>query len=287
HLLPGLLLPAADWQWPRSRPYEDQGLRAGQHRIPVRAFPVRHGLGACIPLHPQGEHRLRPAGGKAARASWRREGWRRTMNLTLALFLIVVAVTLGITAWAARRATTTVQFWAAGRQIKGWQNGLAIAGDYMSAASFLGIAGLIAFNGYDGFMYSVGWLVAYLLVLFLIAEPMRHTGKYTMADTLASRMRPIPVRSAAAVATIAVSAAYMMAQMVGAGSLVKILIPTLDANLKPYFQWSLFGIHLDPSITLVGILMMVYVSAGGMVATTWVQIVKAVLLMAGAVFLSL
>ena len=209
------------------------------------------------------------------------------MNITLVLFLIVIAITLGITGWAARRSGTTVQFWAAGRGIKGWQNGLAIAGDYMSAASFLGIAGLIAFNGYDGFMYSVGWLVAYLIVLFMIAEPMRNTGKYTMADTLAYRMRAVPVRSAAAVATVSVSAAYMMAQMVGAGSLVKILIPSLDTTLKPYFQWSLFGIHLDPSITLVGLLMMVYVIVGGMVATTWVQIVKAVMLMAGAILLTL
>jgi cation/acetate symporter len=209
------------------------------------------------------------------------------VNITLVLFLIVIAITLGITGWAARRSGTAVQFWAAGRSISGWQNGLAIAGDYMSAASFLGITGLIAFNGYDGFMYSVGWLVAYLLVLFMIAEPMRNTGKYTMADTLAYRMRAVPVRSAAAVATVAVSAAYMMAQMVGAGSLVKILIPSLDTTLKPYFQWSLFGIHLDPSITLVGLLMMVYVIVGGMVATTWVQIIKAVMLMAGAIFLTL
>jgi cation/acetate symporter len=209
------------------------------------------------------------------------------MNLTLFLFLHVVAVTLVITAWAALRTRSTVQFWAAGRSIKGWQNGLAIAGDYMSAASFLGIAGLIAFNGYDGFMYSVGWLVAYLLVLFVIAEPMRNTGKFTMADVLAYRMRPVPVRSAAAVATIAISAAYMMAQMVGAGSLIKILIPGLDAALKPFFSWSLLGVKLDPSITLVGVLMMVYVIAGGMVATTWVQIVKAVMLMTGAVLLSL
>ena len=208
------------------------------------------------------------------------------MTITLALFLTVVAITLVITAWAARRTKTTVQFWAAGRQIKGWQNGLAIAGDYMSAASFLGIAGLIAFNGYDGFMYSVGWLVAYLTVLFLIAEPMRNTGKYTMADVLAYRMSPVPVRSAAAFSTVAVSASYMMAQMIGAGSLIKILIPTLDTNLKPYFQWEIFGTRLDPSITLVGVLMMVYVIAGGMVATTWVQIIKAVLLMGGAILLS-
>jgi cation/acetate symporter len=208
------------------------------------------------------------------------------MSITLALFLIVVAITLVITAWAARRTKTTVQFWAAGRQIKGWQNGLAISGDYMSAASFLGIAGLIAFNGYDGFMYSVGWLVAYLTVLFLIAEPMRNTGKYTMADVLAFRMSPVPVRSAAAFSTVAVSASYMMAQMIGAGSLIKILIPTLDSNLRPYFQWEILGTRLDPSITLVGLLMMIYVIAGGMVATTWVQIIKAILLMGGAVLLS-
>ncbi len=208
------------------------------------------------------------------------------MNITLVLFLIVVGITLVITAWAARRTKTTVQFWAAGRQIKGWQNGLAIAGDYMSAASFLGIAGLIAFNGYDGFMYSVGWLVAYLTVLFLIAEPMRNTGKYTMADVLAYRMSPVPVRTAAAFSTVAVSASYMMAQMIGAGSLIKILIPTLDTNLKPYFNWEIFGTRLDPSITMVGLLMMIYVIAGGMVATTWVQIIKAILLMSGAVLLT-
>src|SRR3989440_7784368 len=208
------------------------------------------------------------------------------MNLTLVLFLLVVAITLLITGWAARRTRSTVDFWAAGRSIKGWQNGLAIAGDYMSAASFLGIAGLIAFNGYDGFMYSVGWLVAYLLVLFVIAEPMRNTGKYMMADTLAYRMRAIPVRSAAAFATVAVSASYMMAQMIGAGSLIKILIPTLDSTLKPWFNWTIFGTKLDPSITVVGVLMMVYVIAGGMIATTWVQIVKAVLLMGGAVLMT-
>src|SRR3981081_3929824 len=208
------------------------------------------------------------------------------MSITLTLFLIVVGITLVITAWAARRTRTTVPFWAAGRSIKGWQNGLPSAGDYMSAASFLGIAGLIAFNGYDGFMYSVGWLVAYLTVLFLIAEPMRNTGKYTMADVLSYRMSPVPVRSAAAISTIAVSASYMMAQMIGAGSLIKVLIPDLDKALRPYFEWSILGTKLDPSITLVGALMMIYVIAGGMVATTWVQIVKAIMLMSGAFLLS-
>src|SRR4030088_769594 len=126
------------------------------------------------------------------------------MSITLTLFLIVVGITLVITAWAARRTKTTVQFWAAGRTIKGWQNGLAIAGDYMSAASFLGIAGLIAFNGYDGFMYSVGWLVAYLTVLFLIAEPMRNTGKYTMADVLSYRMSAGPGGAAPALPALVV-----------------------------------------------------------------------------------
>src|SRR5260370_25218387 len=191
---------------------------------------------------------------------------------------MIFAITLRITFRARRRTRTARQCWAAGRTIKGWQNGLAIAGDYMSAASFLGIAGLIAFNGYDGFMYSVGWLVAYLTVLFLIAEPMRNTGKYTMADVLSYRMSPIPVRSAAAFATVAVSASYMMAHMIGAGSLIKILLPDLDSTLRPYFDCSVFGTKLDPSITLVGVLMMVYVILGGMVATTWVQIVKAELL---------
>src|SRR5919201_486134 len=145
------------------------------------------------------------------------------------MFLAFVAATLAITWWSARQSKGTAAYFAAGRRITGWQNGLAVAGDYMSAASFLGIAGMIAFSGYDGFMYSVGWLVAYLLVLFVIAEPMRNTGKFTMADGLVYRMRPGPVRSAAAVATIAISASYMMAQMVGAGSLIKILIPGLDA----------------------------------------------------------
>src|SRR5881628_3224242 len=123
------------------------------------------------------------------------------MNVTLVLFLIVVGITLVITGWAARRTRTTVQFWAAGRSIKGWQNGLAVAGDYMSAASFLGISGMICFAGYDGFMYSVGFLVAYLTVLFFVAEPLRNAGKYTMADLLAYRMRPRPVRALASLST--------------------------------------------------------------------------------------
>src|SRR6059036_958933 len=171
------------------------------------------------------------------------------MNLTLTLFLIVVGITLVITGWAARRTRTTVQFWAAGRGIKGWQNGLAIAGDYMSAASFLGIAGLIAFNGYDGFMYSVGWLVAYLTVLLIVAEPLRNAGKYTMADVLAYRLSPRPVRAMASLSTLTVSTFYMIAQMVGAGALVKLLLP---------------GVSYELAVSGVGVLMIVYVVFGGM-----------------------
>src|SRR2546421_8102710 len=145
------------------------------------------------------------------------------MSTSLLMFLGFVAVTLIITYWAARRSQGATAYFAADRQITGWQNGLAVAGDYMSAASFLGIAGLIAFNGYDGFLYSVGFLVAYLTVLLLIAEPIRNTGKYTMADVLAYRMSAGPVRSAAAISTLAVSGFYMIAQMVGAGSVLHLL----------------------------------------------------------------
>src|SRR6059058_426540 len=146
------------------------------------------------------------------------------MNVTLVLFLIVVGITLVITGWAARRTRTTVQFWAAGRSIKGWQNGMAIGGDYMSAASFLGIAGLIALYGYDGFLYSIGFLVAWLVALLLVAEFLRNSGRYTMADVLAFRMRQRPVRTAASVSTIVVSIFYLIAQMVGAGALVSLLL---------------------------------------------------------------
>ena len=194
------------------------------------------------------------------------------MNTTLVMFGLFVLITLSITYWAARRTHTTRDFYAAGRQITGFQNGIAVAGDYMSAASFLGIAGLIAFFGYDGFMYSVGWLVAYLTVLLLVAEPLRNTGKYTMADVLAYRLAHPSVRSVAAVSTLVVSLFYMIAQMVGAGSLVNLLIPEISFNT---------------AIVIVGVLMIVYVVFGGMLATTWVQIIKAVLLMAGTIVLSI
>src|SRR6476661_4365617 len=195
------------------------------------------------------------------------------MSTPLIMFLVFIAITLAITYWAARRTSGTSSFFAANRQITGWQNGIAVAGDYMSAASFLGIAGLIAFNGYDGFMYSVGWLVAYLTVLLIVAEPLRNSGKYTMADVLAYRLSARPVRSMAALSTLTVSTFYMIAQMVGAGTLVALLLKGS-------------GINYNVAVIGVGILMIVYVVFGGMLATTWVQIIKAILLMGGTVFLS-
>src|SRR6266581_4750614 len=195
------------------------------------------------------------------------------MTTPLLMFLLFIAVTLAITAWAARRSSGDSAFFAAGRRITGWQNGIAVAGDYMSAASFLGIAGIIAFQGYDGFMYSVGWLVAYLTVLLVVAEPLRNAGKYTMADVLAYRLRARPVRAMAALSTLTVSTFYMIAQMVGAGTLVALLLKGS-------------GIGYNAAVMMVGVLMVAYVVFGGMLATTWVQIVKAILLMSGTVLLS-
>ena len=195
------------------------------------------------------------------------------MSTALVMFLIFIAITLGITYWASKRSAGASAYFAAGRQIKGWQNGVAVAGDYMSAASFLGIAGLIAFFGYDGFMYSVGWLVAYLTVLLVVAEPLRNAGKYTMADVLAYRLKARPVRAMASLSTITVSTFYMIAQMVGAGALVKLLLAG--------------HVSYNTAVVGVGILMIIYVVFGGMLATTWVQIVKAILLMAGTILLSI
>src|SRR5215510_7086147 len=194
------------------------------------------------------------------------------MSTALGMFLVFIAVTLYITWWAARRSAGSSAFFAAGRSLTAWQNGVAVAGDYMSAASFLGIAGIIAFQGYDGFMYSVGWLVAYLTVLLIVAEPLRNAGRYTMADVLAYRLRPRPVRAMASLSTLTVSTFYMIAQMVGAGALVKLLL----GGYVTYNQ----------AVIGVGILMIVYVVFGGLLATTWVQIIKAILLMAGTVILS-
>ena len=196
------------------------------------------------------------------------------MNASLLMFLAFVAVTLGITYWAAKKATGASEYFAAGRSIRGWQNGIAVAGDYMSAASFLGITGIIAFSGYDGCMYSVGFLVAYLTVLLVVAEPLRNGGKYTMADILAYRLSPRPVRAMASLSTLTVSTFYMIAQMVGAGALVALLLK--DS-----------GITYNQAVCGVGFLMIIYVVFGGMLATTWVQIIKAILLMGGTILLSI
>jgi cation/acetate symporter len=187
------------------------------------------------------------------------------------VFAIVLSITLGITYWASKRARSAVGFYAAGRQITGPQNGLAISGDYLSAASFLGIAGLIYLYGFDGFLYSIGFLVAFLTVMFLLAERMRNSGKFTIADVLAFRLRERPARTAAALGTLSVAAFYLIAQMVGAGVLIQALV----------------GIDFTPAVILTGVFMLCYVIFGGMVATTWVQIIKAVLLMAGIVAMSL
>src|ERR1700751_6015552 len=195
------------------------------------------------------------------------------MSTPLVMFLIFIAITLGITYWASKRSAGSAAYFAASRRVTGWQNGIAVAGDYMSPASFLGIAGIIAFFGYDGFMFSVGWLVAYLTVLLVIAEPLRNAGKYTMADVLAYRLKPRPVRAMASLSTLTVSTFYMIAQMVGAGALVKLLLG----------GW----VSYNQSVIVVGILMIVYVVFGGMLATTWVQIIKAILLMAGTILLSI
>jgi cation/acetate symporter len=187
------------------------------------------------------------------------------------IFALVVGITLAITYWASKRTRNATDFWAAGRGISGAQNGFAIAGDYMSAASFLGIAGLIYLYGFDGFLYSVGFLVAFLTVLFLLAERMRNAGKYTIADVLAFRLRERPARVAAATGTLCVAAFYLIAQMVGAGALIQALV----------------GIDYNLAIVITGLFMLTYVVFGGMIATTWVQIVKAVMLMAGAIGLTI
>ncbi|SRR5579862_581267 len=196
------------------------------------------------------------------------------MSAPLWMFLAFVGATLVITWWAAKRSHGSDSFFAANRRITAWQNGFAVSGDYMSAASFLGIAGLIAFSGYDGFMYSVGFLVAYLTVLLVVAEPLRNAGKYTMADILAFRLSPRPVRAMASLSTLTVSIFYMIAQMVGAGTLVALL-----------FKGS--GITYEYAVCGVGALMIIYVTFGGMLATTWVQIIKAILLLGGTFLLSL
>jgi cation/acetate symporter len=185
-------------------------------------------------------------------------------------FLLIVALTLIVTYWAARRTRSTREFYAAGRSVGAFQNGLALAGDYMSAASFLGIAGLVALRGYDGMIYATGWLVGWPALMFLIAEPVRNLGKFTFADVVAFRLRQVPVRIAAACGGILTVLFYTIAQMVGAGNLIMLLFGA------PY-EWAVAG---------VGVVMLAYVLFGGMIATTWVQIIKAVLLLLGVTLLT-
>ena len=186
--------------------------------------------------------------------------------VAIAFFVIFIALSLWITVWAARRTQTTDQFYTAGRSVTALQNGLALAGDYMSAASFLGIAGLVALSGFDGLIYSVGFLVGWPIVLFLIAEPLRNLGRYTFTDVVAFRLRQVPIRIAASIGSLAVIVFYLIAQMVGAGNLVQLL----------------FGLPYEVAVVIVGGVMLAYVLFGGMLATTWVQIVKAVMLLGGA-----
>jgi cation/acetate symporter len=187
------------------------------------------------------------------------------------MFVVFVLLTLGITYWAAKRTKSAAQFYSAGGGITGFQNGLAIAGDYMSAASFLGISGLVYLSGYDGLIYSVGWLVGWPIVTFLIAEPLRNLGKYTFADVASFRLGQTEIRILAACGTLVTVAFYLIAQMVGAGKLIQLL----------------FGLDYWIAVVLVGALMIIYVTFGGMVATTWVQIIKACLLLFGATFMAL
>ena len=188
--------------------------------------------------------------------------------VNMAIFLTFVAVTMIVVIRASRTNRTATDYYTGGRSFTGGQNGTAIAGDYLSAASFLGITGAIALTGYDGFLYSIGFLVAWLVALLLVAELLRNTGKFTMADVLAFRMRQRPVRTAAALSTLAVSLFYLLAQMAGAGGLVACC-------------WgSPARVGQSIIIAVVGVLMIVYVLVGGMKGTTWVQIIKAVLLIA-------
>ncbi|MDA3946907.1 MAG: cation acetate symporter [Helicobacteraceae bacterium] len=197
---------------------------------------------------------------------------KQALNMSaIVMFLLFVSGTLGITYWAAKRTKTAKDFYTAGGGITGFQNGMAIAGDYMSAASFLGISGLVYMKGYDGLIYSIGFLVGWPIILFLVAEQLRNLGKYTFADVASYRLRQTPIRSLAASGSIATVILYLIAQMVGSGKLIQLL----------------FGLQYEVAVVLVGVLMILYVTFGGMLATTWVQIIKAFLLLAGATFMAI
>lgn len=198
-------------------------------------------------------------------------GTRQSTNwVAIGMFGGFVLLTLGITLWAARRTKTTSDFYSAGGGISGFQNGIAIAGDYMSAASFLGISALVYTFGYDGLIYSIGFLVGWPIIMFLMAEPLRNLGRFTFADVVSYRLQATPIRAMAATGTLVTVAFYLIAQMVGAGQLIELL----------------FGLEYTYAVVIVGLLMILYVTFGGMIATTWVQIIKAILLLSGATLIS-
>ncbi|WP_099076140.1 cation acetate symporter [Proteus alimentorum] len=198
-------------------------------------------------------------------------GEKQPMNIqAIIMFLIFVGLTLYITYWASKRTRSRADYYTAGGKITGFQNGMAIAGDFMSAASFLGISALVYTSGYDGLIYSIGFLIGWPIILFIIAERLRNLGRYTFADVVSYRLSPKPVRTLSAIGSLVVVALYLIAQMVGAGKLIELL----------------FGLNYHIAVVLVGILMVLYVLFGGMLATTWVQIIKAILLLAGASFMA-
>ncbi|MBI6412113.1 cation acetate symporter [Proteus mirabilis] len=198
-------------------------------------------------------------------------GEKQPINFqAIIIFLIFVGLTLYITYWASKRTRSRSDYYTAGGKITGFQNGMAIAGDFMSAASFLGISALVYTSGYDGLIYSIGFLIGWPIILFIIAERLRNLGRYTFADVVSYRLSPKPIRTLSAIGSLVVVALYLIAQMVGAGKLIELL----------------FGLNYHIAVILVGILMVLYVLFGGMLATTWVQIIKAILLLAGATFMA-
>ena len=197
---------------------------------------------------------------------------KQATNYTaIVMFLVFIVATMGITKWAAKRNTSTSDYYTAGGSITGFQNGMAIAGDYMSAASFLGISALVFASGYDGLIYSIGFLVGWPIILFLIAERLRNLGKFTFSDVASYRLGQTQIRILSAFGSLTVVAFYLIAQMVGAGKLIQLL----------------FGLDYLVAVVLVGVLMVMYVLFGGMLATTWVQIIKAILLLSGATFMAI
>ena len=198
-------------------------------------------------------------------------GEKQPINFqAIIMFLIFVGLTLYITYWASKRTRSRSDYYTAGGKITGFQNGMATAGDFMSAASFLGISALVYTSGYDGLIYSIGFLIGWPIILFIIAERLRNLGRYTFADVVSYRLSPKPIRTLSAIGSLVVVALYLIAQMVGAGKLIELL----------------FGLNYHIAVILVGILMVLYVLFGGMLATTWVQIIKAILLLAGATFMA-